>query len=91
MAQQQKIRRFIMTGSIAAITATGAWYGAELKTRQEFKQEKQKALEATPEEKIAQLEIARERLVSKRKEMERKIAAVTARRIAKEQKNREGS
>ena len=38
MSQQQKIRRIIMTASIAAITATGAWYGAGLKTKQEIKQ-----------------------------------------------------
>jgi hypothetical protein len=37
MAQQQKIRRFVMTGAVFAITATGAWYGAGLKTQQEFK------------------------------------------------------
>lgn len=37
MSQQQKIRRIIMTVSVTAITATGAWYGAGLKTRQEIK------------------------------------------------------
>lgn len=37
MSQQQKIRRIIMTVSVAAITATGAWYGAGLKTKQEIK------------------------------------------------------
>jgi hypothetical protein len=30
-----KIRRIVLTGSIAAITATGAWYGAGLKVQQE--------------------------------------------------------
>ena len=33
-----KIRPYILTASVAAITATGAWYGAGLKARQEFKQ-----------------------------------------------------
>ena len=32
------IRRVILTGSIAAISATGAWYGAGLKTQQEHKE-----------------------------------------------------
>lgn len=41
MAQQQKIRRFVMTGAVFAITATGAWYGAGLKTQQEFKKVRQ--------------------------------------------------
>jgi len=37
-AQQQKIRRIVWTGAIAAVTATGAWYGAGLKTKGEIKQ-----------------------------------------------------
>jgi len=31
-------RRFVLTGSIAAVTATGAWYGAGLKMKQDIKQ-----------------------------------------------------
>ena len=34
----QNIRRYVMTASVAAITATGAWYGAGLKFRREVKQ-----------------------------------------------------
>ena len=37
-AQQQKIRRIVWTGAIASVTATGAWYGAGLKTKSELKQ-----------------------------------------------------
>jgi hypothetical protein len=37
MVSQQTIRRYILTGGIAAITATGAWYGAGLKTREQIK------------------------------------------------------
>jgi hypothetical protein len=37
-AQQQKIRRIVWTAAIASITATGAWYGAGLKTKSELKQ-----------------------------------------------------
>lgn len=37
MAIPNNNRTVILTCSIAAITATGAWYGAGLKTRQEFK------------------------------------------------------
>ena len=32
------VRRIVLTGSIAAITATGTWYGAGLKTQQERNQ-----------------------------------------------------
>ena len=35
--QQQRVRRVILTASVAAITATGAWYGAGLKVTQERK------------------------------------------------------
>lgn len=40
MAEQQlaqTIRRWVMTGSVAAITAMGAWYGAGLKIEQDVK------------------------------------------------------
>lgn len=36
--QAQTVRRWVMTGSVAAITATGALYGAGLKTRREHKE-----------------------------------------------------
>jgi len=36
MSQKQVIRRYILTGAVAAITATGAIYGAGLKTRQDY-------------------------------------------------------
>ena len=32
------LRTYVLTGAVAAITATGAWYGAGLKYRQEYKQ-----------------------------------------------------
>jgi len=37
-AAPNKFRTYALTGSFAAITATGAWYGAGLKTRQEYSQ-----------------------------------------------------
>ena len=39
-AQQQKIRRIVLTGAIAAVTATGAWYGAGLKIQRDTKKVK---------------------------------------------------
>lgn len=38
MASRQTIRRIVWTGSIAAVTATGAWYGAGLKMKSEHQQ-----------------------------------------------------
>ncbi|KUJ23622.1 uncharacterized protein LY89DRAFT_680343 [Mollisia scopiformis] len=72
-AQQQKIRRFVWTGAIVAVTATGAWYGAGLKTDQEIKEKVKKQREATPAEKIAVLEEQRGALVAKRLGLEKKI------------------
>ena len=38
MATQQAVRRWILTGAVAAITITGTIYGAGLKGDQEVKQ-----------------------------------------------------
>ncbi|KAI9721263.1 MAG: hypothetical protein M1812_002425 [Candelaria pacifica] len=80
MSQQQRIRRIVLTGAIAAITATGAWYGAGLKTRQELKLEVKARRDATPAEKIAQLETARSSLLARKFGLERKIADLEARK-----------
>lgn len=84
MTTQQAVRRWIMTGAVAAVTITGTIYGAGLKGDQEIKQKKREILQATPEERIAQLEVARAELVLKKNEMERKIAMFAERRKAKE-------
>ena len=79
MSQQATIRRVVLTGSIAAITATGAWYGAGLKTKRDTEREIKTRREATPAEKIAQLEEARSGLVARRIGLEKKIAGLQAR------------
>ncbi|KAJ4369086.1 hypothetical protein N0V83_006169 [Neocucurbitaria cava] len=84
MATQQAVRRWIMTGAVAAITITGTIYGAGLKGDQEAKQKKQQLQKATPEEMIAQLEFARADLILKKNEMERKIANFQKRSQSKE-------
>ncbi|EUC31709.1 hypothetical protein COCVIDRAFT_23520 [Bipolaris victoriae FI3] len=90
MATLQTVRRWIMTGAVAAITITGTIYGAGLKGQQEIKQQKRQVLQATPEERIAQLEVTRADLVLKKNEMERKIAMIVEKRRAKEQGQTEG-
>ncbi|KAK6587240.1 hypothetical protein PZA11_000530 [Diplocarpon coronariae] len=72
-AQQQKIRRIVWTGAIAAVTVAGTWYGAGLKTQSETKQKAAKSREATAEERIAQLEEQRCGLVAKRLGLEKKL------------------
>ncbi|KAH7556451.1 hypothetical protein BM1_05885 [Bipolaris maydis] len=86
MATLQTVRRWIMTGAVAAITITGTIYGAGLKGQQEIKQ----VLQATPEERIAQLEVTRADLVLKKNEMERKIAMIGEKRRVKEQGQADG-
>lgn len=38
MAAANPLRTYVITGAVAAITATGAWYGAGLKAQHEHKQ-----------------------------------------------------
>jgi len=76
---QRTIRRWVMTGSVAAITVTGAWYGAGLKIQQEAKQAVREHREATTAEKIALLEEQRSTLVGKRIGLERKLQEIDAR------------
>ncbi|KAF2029040.1 hypothetical protein EK21DRAFT_113262 [Setomelanomma holmii] len=85
MTTHQAVRRWIMTGAVAAVTITGTIYGATLKSEQDVKKQKKIVLEATPEERIEQLELARRDLVVKKTEMERKIATFHERRRAKGQ------
>ncbi|KAF2830050.1 hypothetical protein CC86DRAFT_285279 [Ophiobolus disseminans] len=85
MTTHQAVRRWIMTGAVAAVTMTGTFYGATLKSDQDVQKQKKAVLLATPEERIAQLEVARQNLVSKKFEMERKIAMFHERKRAKEQ------
>ncbi|KAK3690588.1 hypothetical protein LTR37_019084 [Vermiconidia calcicola] len=74
----QSIRRYILTASVTAITVTGAWYGAGLKSRQEFKKEKTAALEATPAQKIEQLESTKFRLLQQKADLQTKIDRLSA-------------
>ena len=53
-------------------------------------QQKRQVLQASPEERIAQLEVTRAELVLKKNEMEREIAMVAEKRRAKEQGQTDG-
>ncbi|OJD35624.1 uncharacterized protein BKCO1_1600016 [Diplodia corticola] len=87
MVSQQTIRRIVLTGSISAVTITGAIYGAGLKFQQEHKQAQKTVYELPVEERIAGLQTKRARLVSQKEDLERKIAGLEARRppVAKSQ------
>ncbi|KAL1876418.1 hypothetical protein VTK73DRAFT_9357 [Phialemonium thermophilum] len=59
--------------AFAAVTFVGTIYGAGLKTRQEYKTEKKKALEATVDEKVAMLEQRRRTLLAQKTDIEAKM------------------
>ncbi|KAF3043872.1 hypothetical protein E8E11_004902 [Didymella keratinophila] len=80
----QAVRRWIMTAAVAGITITGTIYGAGLKTDREAKQERKRYQQASPEEMISHLQIARDDLEMKKREMERKIAGFHEKRRLKE-------
>ncbi|KAI1141028.1 hypothetical protein F5Y05DRAFT_296782 [Hypoxylon sp. FL0543] len=80
-------KHVIWTGAFAAVTIVGAIYGAGLKTQQEYKQEKQKILETSPEERIRGLEERRAMLVRERAPLERKLEELRARIRAQEIKD----
>ncbi|KAH7029415.1 uncharacterized protein B0I36DRAFT_350301 [Microdochium trichocladiopsis] len=88
-AATQGLKRIVWTGAFAAVTIVGAIYGAGLKTQQEFKAEKAKVIEATPEERIAQLETRRSALVTQRIPIQRKLDEVNERIRATEEKEQQ--
>ncbi|RPB26173.1 hypothetical protein L211DRAFT_699525 [Terfezia boudieri ATCC MYA-4762] len=71
-----KARRYILTGAIALITATGAYTGAVLKTETEKNEVGEKIRHETPAEKIQRLEGYRAGLVRRKTELELKIAGL---------------
>lgn len=78
-----------MTGAVTAITVTGTIFGAGLNEDIEGRKRRKKSHEATPEEQIATLEMARADLVSKKNELEKKIIKFRERR-QKEQEQGQG-
>ncbi|KAF2741178.1 hypothetical protein EJ04DRAFT_423566 [Polyplosphaeria fusca] len=85
MSTKQAVRRWVWTGAITAVTIVGAIYGAGLRSQQQFTQETKRVLEASPEEKIAQLETVRSDLVRRRNDLQRKINNFSAQRLEREQ------
>jgi len=77
-----RVRTLILSLGVFFITATGAWYGASLKTNQQLHTQKSKILEATttPAEEIASLEERKAVLMAKRAALERKIEGLEKKR-----------
>ncbi|KAM0709417.1 hypothetical protein Q7P35_003455 [Cladosporium inversicolor] len=75
------VRRVVLTGAVAAITATGTWYGAGLKTQQERNQDKKTTLEAAATDQLAQMEALRAQLVNRRDELQAKIDQLTTKTV----------
>ncbi|KXL50394.1 hypothetical protein M433DRAFT_2097 [Acidomyces richmondensis BFW] len=76
-------RIYILTASVAAITATGAWYGAGLKTRQEFRRDRRTILETSPAKRIEEMEAFKALLLQRKAELQAKIDHLAARNAKK--------
>ncbi|KAI1434843.1 hypothetical protein GGR50DRAFT_694769 [Xylaria sp. CBS 124048] len=83
-----KSRNMIWTGAFAAVIFTGTIYGAGLKVQREYHSEKEKVLEAPPEERIRALEAHRATLVTKRRPLESKLEELRL-RIQKEEQEQQ--
>ncbi|MCJ1353582.1 MAG: hypothetical protein MMC33_003569 [Icmadophila ericetorum] len=82
-----RLRPILLSVSVAAIAATGAWYGAGLKWKQEYKQEVSAIRELGPAERIKQLQTMRKQLVAQRDDVQNKILTLDQ-KIAKAQGKR---
>jgi len=79
-----QFRTIILTGSIALIVASGAWYGAGLKMKQEAEKEVATFTQAKPVDRVAMLEAARSNLVSKKMGLEQKIEELERRSASRD-------
>ncbi|KAF2860782.1 hypothetical protein K470DRAFT_246723 [Piedraia hortae CBS 480.64] len=69
-------RPLLLTVCCAAITVTGAWYGAGLKIREEKAKEREEYAQTSVAEKIRKLEDFKAGLVRQRSEIEEKVARI---------------
>lgn len=95
MASSQRAWRYALTLGVAGITASGAWFGAGLKSYGEHKQvlipclhihtlrvlltypqERKAALEASPEQKIRNLESVKAKLLDQSVQLQAKIESL---------------
>lgn len=83
-----KYKRMVWTGAFAAVTFVGTIYGAGLKTRLEYKEEKKKLTEAPVDDRIDALETRRGQLLSQRMQIERKLTELR-RKMAEEPEGRD--
>ncbi|KAL7621200.1 hypothetical protein AAE478_008517 [Parahypoxylon ruwenzoriense] len=82
IVSRRRVRNIVWTGVFAAITIVGTIYGAGLKTKQDYKAEKKKVMEAPIEDRIRGLEERRAALVSQKAPLESKLDELRV-RIAK--------
>jgi len=79
-ARPRSLRPAILAISIAAITATGAYYGASLKTDQQAAESVRERAAMSVDDRLDRLRITRMRLERERKTLEAKMNEVAARR-----------
>ncbi|KAJ9160851.1 hypothetical protein NKR19_g2862 [Coniochaeta hoffmannii] len=83
-----RYKRMVWTGAFAAVTFVGTIYGAGLKTRMEYKEEKKKLTEAPLDDRVDALETRRGQLLTQRAQLERKLAELR-RKMADEPEGRD--
>ncbi|OAG07127.1 uncharacterized protein CC84DRAFT_1258310 [Paraphaeosphaeria sporulosa] len=82
----QAVRRWILTGSVAAITVTGALYGADLKSSYEKTQAQKRIATISADEKIAHYQSLIEEWERTKKELERKLENFQAKKRGEQSK-----
>ncbi|PKS12094.1 hypothetical protein jhhlp_001391 [Lomentospora prolificans] len=73
VTRQQKVRSAVWATGMAIIIIAGTWWGAGLRTNQDYEKEKKRILEAPVEEKIAVLEAQKKHLYSQQSLLQQKL------------------
>ncbi|KKY38921.1 hypothetical protein UCDDA912_g01056 [Diaporthe ampelina] len=76
---RQTLRRVVLTGAVALITAVGAVTGASLKTDKDVVTQKQKAQEVSIADRIAIIDARRAELLRAKAGLDRKLERLQAR------------
>lgn len=76
---RQNLRRVVLTGAVALITAVGAITGASLKSDKDVVAQKQKAQEVPIADRIAMIDTRRAELLRTKADLDRKLERLQAR------------
>lgn len=89
-SSRQNLRRVVLTGAVALITAVGAITGASLKGDKDASKQRQHAQEMPIAERIAMIDARRAELLRTKADLDRKLDRLQARMIADAAAKEEG-